>query len=158
MGEQLDDAPPGAVGDRAEGVITYCGARHAASVKLLSLPVSDQEAAKRFYVEQVGMELLADDRWGDDQRWVRVGFPGEQTNLSSASRLPSSVTGPPTSEPLRAQGLAEDGAAQRCGRAGVGPSLPGSSGRGGGGAERRFRPAAVTRCLRPAPWEGDPLN
>ena len=51
-------------------------------IKLVSVPVSDQEAAKKFYVEQFGMQLLADDRWGDDQRWVQVGLPGTQTSLT----------------------------------------------------------------------------
>jgi len=51
-------------------------------IKVVSVPVSDQEVAKRFYVEQVGMELVADSRWGDDQRWIQVGTPGGQASLT----------------------------------------------------------------------------
>ena len=51
-------------------------------VKVVSVPVSDQETAKRFYVEQVGMELLADSQWGDDQRWVQVGRAGAEASLT----------------------------------------------------------------------------
>lgn len=51
-------------------------------VKVLSVPVSDQEAAKNFYVDQVGMEVLGDNSWGDDQRWVQVGWPDAQTSLT----------------------------------------------------------------------------
>ncbi|HXW33071.1 MAG TPA: VOC family protein [Acidimicrobiales bacterium] len=51
-------------------------------VKLLSIPVSDQESAKGFYVDKVGMTVLVDNTWGDDQRWVQVGWPGAQTSLT----------------------------------------------------------------------------
>ena len=54
----------------------------AVHVKVVSVPVSDQEAAKRFYVEQVGMELLVDSRWGDDQRWVQVGKASAEASLA----------------------------------------------------------------------------
>ena len=51
-------------------------------LKLVSVPVSDQEAAKRFYVDQVGMSLLADSSWGDEQRWVQVGWPGVDASFT----------------------------------------------------------------------------
>jgi catechol 2,3-dioxygenase-like lactoylglutathione lyase family enzyme len=40
---------------------------------VVSVPVSDQERAKEFYVEKVGFRLLADARFGAEQRWVQVG-------------------------------------------------------------------------------------
>jgi catechol 2,3-dioxygenase-like lactoylglutathione lyase family enzyme len=43
-------------------------------VSVVSVPVSDQEQAKRFYVERLGLELVRDDesvpgiRWGSRSR------------------------------------------------------------------------------------------
>jgi catechol 2,3-dioxygenase-like lactoylglutathione lyase family enzyme len=44
--------------------------------------VSDQTAAKHFYTEQLGMELLAESEFGDELRWIQVGPRGAQTSLT----------------------------------------------------------------------------
>lgn len=41
-------------------------------VVVVSVPVSDQERAKRFYVNQVGFELLKDDTSVPGMRWMLV--------------------------------------------------------------------------------------
>ena len=41
-------------------------------IQLFSLPVTDQDRAKAFYVDTLGFELIADTAMGPDQRWVRV--------------------------------------------------------------------------------------
>jgi catechol 2,3-dioxygenase-like lactoylglutathione lyase family enzyme len=51
-------------------------------VRVVSVPVSDQERAKAFYVETLGFELLADSPMGPEQRWVQVGPKGGQTSLT----------------------------------------------------------------------------
>ena len=51
-------------------------------ITVVSVPVSDQEAAKRFYTQQVGFELLAETRFGDGLRWVQVGPTGAQASLT----------------------------------------------------------------------------
>jgi predicted enzyme related to lactoylglutathione lyase len=55
------------------------GLRH---ISIISVPVSDQDRAKSFYVETLGFELLADAPWGEGMRWVQVGLPGAQTSLT----------------------------------------------------------------------------
>jgi predicted enzyme related to lactoylglutathione lyase len=51
-------------------------------VSVVSVPVSDQDRAKRFYLDQLGLSLVAESTFGDDLRWVQVGIPGAQTSLT----------------------------------------------------------------------------
>lgn len=51
-------------------------------ISVVSVPVTDQERARRFYVEQVGLEVVADANFGDSMRWVQLGLPGAQTTLT----------------------------------------------------------------------------
>src|SRR5258708_15029465 len=51
-------------------------------VRLLSLPVSDQDRAKDFYVNTLGFELIADNPMGPGQRWVQVRPKGAATSLT----------------------------------------------------------------------------
>jgi catechol 2,3-dioxygenase-like lactoylglutathione lyase family enzyme len=45
-------------------------------INIVSVPVSDQDRAKDFYVGQLGFELRADNPMGEGQRWLQVGPPG----------------------------------------------------------------------------------
>jgi catechol 2,3-dioxygenase-like lactoylglutathione lyase family enzyme len=49
---------------------------------VVSVPVSDQERAKRFYVDQLGFELLRDDSSVPGMRWLQVCPPGSTTALT----------------------------------------------------------------------------
>lgn len=51
-------------------------------IQLFSLPVSDQDRARAFYVDTLGFELVADTAMGPDQRWVQVRPPGSQTSIT----------------------------------------------------------------------------
>jgi catechol 2,3-dioxygenase-like lactoylglutathione lyase family enzyme len=44
------------------------------SVKTVTVFVSDQDAARDFYVEALGLEVKADQTFGDN-RWLEVGAP-----------------------------------------------------------------------------------
>jgi catechol 2,3-dioxygenase-like lactoylglutathione lyase family enzyme len=52
------------------------------NVQVLSVPVSDQDRARDFYVETLGFELLADTQMDPDTRWVMVKPRGGQTALT----------------------------------------------------------------------------
>ncbi len=64
-----------------------------AQVMTVSVPVSDQEQAKDFYVETLGFELLVDNSWREGMRWIEVAPEGSATSLMlvswSDSLLPS---------------------------------------------------------------------
>ena len=51
-------------------------------VTLLSVPVSDQDVAKAFYVDVLGLELVRDDPMGPEMRWVQVRPRGAATSLA----------------------------------------------------------------------------
>ena len=51
-------------------------------VSVVSVPVSDQEAAKAFYVDDLGFELVRDDASVPGLRWVEVRPAGDGTSLT----------------------------------------------------------------------------
>ena len=60
-------------------------------VQLLSVPVSDQDRARDFYVDVLGLELLADTEMGPDMRWVMVSPPGAPNGTHSRDMVPHHV-------------------------------------------------------------------
>jgi catechol 2,3-dioxygenase-like lactoylglutathione lyase family enzyme len=62
-------------------------------VESVSVPVSDQEQAKEFYVDALGFELLVDHTWREGMRWSEVAPHNSATSLKlvtwSACMLPS---------------------------------------------------------------------
>jgi catechol 2,3-dioxygenase-like lactoylglutathione lyase family enzyme len=60
---------------------------------IVSVPVSDQDRARDFYVDTLGFELIADSPMGPDQRWVQVGPKGSQTSLTLVTWFESMPAG-----------------------------------------------------------------
>src|ERR1041385_3117272 len=50
-------------------------------VKFVSVPVTDQERALKFYTEVLGFRLLTDQPFNDQQRWIELGVPGAETRI-----------------------------------------------------------------------------
>jgi catechol 2,3-dioxygenase-like lactoylglutathione lyase family enzyme len=65
------------------------------NVSLFSLYVTDQDAAKRFYVDTLGFEERADIRMGEGFRWVTISHPS-QPELEITLMVP----GPPLDEAM----------------------------------------------------------
>jgi catechol 2,3-dioxygenase-like lactoylglutathione lyase family enzyme len=51
-------------------------------ISVLSLPVTDQDRARDFYVDVLGLRLLRDDPMGPGMRWVQVAPPGAATSIT----------------------------------------------------------------------------
>lgn len=51
-------------------------------VTVVSVPVSDQQAAKAFYVNSLGFEVITEAKFGDDLQWIQVGPAGGQASLT----------------------------------------------------------------------------
>ena len=51
-------------------------------VAVISVPVSDQDRARRFYVDQLGFDLIRDDDSIPGMRWVQVRPKGSPTSLT----------------------------------------------------------------------------
>jgi catechol 2,3-dioxygenase-like lactoylglutathione lyase family enzyme len=66
-------------------------------VTVVSVPVSDQERAKAFYVDTLGLELVRDDDSVPGIRWIQVAPKAGTTSLSLVtwfeSMLPGSLQG-----------------------------------------------------------------
>ncbi len=65
------------------------------NVSLVSVYVTDQDEAKRFYTDVLGFEEKTDVRLGDGFRWVTVGHPS-QPELEVTLMIP----GPPLDEDM----------------------------------------------------------
>lgn len=64
-------------------------------VKLIGIFVTDQQRALNFYRDKLGFEVLTDEPYTQDARWIEVAPPGGQTRLSlgRASRPEDRVGG-----------------------------------------------------------------
>jgi catechol 2,3-dioxygenase-like lactoylglutathione lyase family enzyme len=64
--------------------LTQSGRTRIADVGGVTVPVSDQERAVRFYVDRLGFEVRRDVPMGDGGRWVQVAAPGGRVPLALA--------------------------------------------------------------------------
>jgi catechol 2,3-dioxygenase-like lactoylglutathione lyase family enzyme len=62
-------------------------------VDVLSLPVSDQERARDFYVGTLGFKLLRENGMGPDSRWIQVVPTGGQTSITLVTWFDSMPAG-----------------------------------------------------------------
>ncbi|MDQ1513161.1 MAG: hypothetical protein QOC59_1003 [Microbacteriaceae bacterium] len=63
------------------------------NVLLFSVPVSDQDRAREFYVDVLGFELANDQVMGPEMRWVQVRPRGAQTSITLVNWFPSMPAG-----------------------------------------------------------------
>jgi catechol 2,3-dioxygenase-like lactoylglutathione lyase family enzyme len=62
-------------------------------VQVFSIPVSDQDRSRDFYVEILGFELVSDVEMGPGMRWVQVRPRGGATSLTLVTWFPSMPAG-----------------------------------------------------------------
>ena len=67
--------------DRAGDVCLYA-AMTIAKVQVVSVPVSDQDRAKEFYVNVLGFDVLQDMSMGPEMRWLQVAPKGSEDSLA----------------------------------------------------------------------------
>jgi catechol 2,3-dioxygenase-like lactoylglutathione lyase family enzyme len=65
------------------------------NISLVTLYVSDQDAARAFYVDHLGFEAKVDVQLGEGFRWVTIGHPS-QPNLEVTLMIP----GPPLDDQM----------------------------------------------------------
>jgi catechol 2,3-dioxygenase-like lactoylglutathione lyase family enzyme len=67
-------------------------------LEVITIPVSDVDRAKSFYVDQVGFEAEHDHQLGDEVRFVQLTPPGSACSIAIGSGItrmePGSVEGP----------------------------------------------------------------
>jgi catechol 2,3-dioxygenase-like lactoylglutathione lyase family enzyme len=52
------------------------------NLEVVSVPVSDQDRAKRFYADQLGFAVVMDGEFGEGMRWVMLEPPGARTRIT----------------------------------------------------------------------------
>ncbi len=52
------------------------------NLEVVSVPVSDQDRAKEFYVGKLGFSAQVDSSFGDAMRWVMLRPPGSATSIT----------------------------------------------------------------------------
>ena len=62
-------------------------------VQLFSLPVSDQDRSRDFYVDVLGFELMSDVQMGPAMRWLQVAPPGSATSITLVTWFPTMPAG-----------------------------------------------------------------
>jgi catechol 2,3-dioxygenase-like lactoylglutathione lyase family enzyme len=77
-------------------------------VRMLSVPVSDQDRAYDFYVGALGMEVLDDTPMGPDMRWLRVAPRGSETSITLVTWFPTMPAGSLKGMVLVTDSLEED--------------------------------------------------
>lgn len=51
------------------------------AIKFVSIPVKDQDRALEFYTKKLGLRVLTDSPFDDQQRWIELGIPRAETKL-----------------------------------------------------------------------------
>lgn len=62
-------------------------------VSVVSIPVSDQDRATKFYTEVLGFQPLADVRMNADMRWVQLSAPDGGATFTLVTWFPSMPAG-----------------------------------------------------------------
>lgn len=91
------------------------------AVQLYSLPVSDQDLARAFYVDVLGFELVADTEMGPGMRWVQVRPPAGATSITLVTWFDSMAPGSSKGTVLESDDLDGDVVRLR----GLGVAIPG---------------------------------
>jgi catechol 2,3-dioxygenase-like lactoylglutathione lyase family enzyme len=62
-------------------------------LEVVTIPVSDQERAKNFYVDQIGFEVDIDHRINDEVRMIQLTAPGSDCSihLGGSDMAPGSI-------------------------------------------------------------------
>src|SRR2546428_245491 len=97
-------------------------------IQVVSVPVSDQDRAKAFYLENLGFEEVSDAPYGEGRRWVEVRPTGSPTSPKLVPSVPSMPPGSPPTCPGRPP--RGGGPRAGCGRAATSCATSGTSAAG----------------------------
>src|ERR1700743_2632936 len=60
-------------------------------IELISIPVTDQERAKEFYLK-LGLEIIVESKF-QDMKWIQLGFPGQDASITLVNWFPNMPAG-----------------------------------------------------------------
>ncbi|MEQ8415470.1 MAG: VOC family protein [Imperialibacter sp.] len=61
-------------------------------IDVLSVPVSDQQRAKEFYLK-MGLHIVVEAPFQGDQLWIQMGFPKGETSITLVTWFPKMPAG-----------------------------------------------------------------
>jgi catechol 2,3-dioxygenase-like lactoylglutathione lyase family enzyme len=93
------------------------------TIDTISLPVSDPNRSKAFYMEQLGFELVMDHPFGHGLRWVMLRPPGGGAAVTLVTWFETMPPGSLKGTVLRVDDI-ESAVADLCSRGAVGPEQP----------------------------------
>ena len=98
-------------------------------ISIMSVPVSDQQAAKDFYMNVLGFTLIRDNPMGQNARWIQLSpLPGE-ASITLVNWFPSMPAGSMTGMVLEVDNLDESIAELSARGVATGPIQPAAWGR-----------------------------
>lgn len=62
------------------------------SVEIISVPVSDPQRSKEFYLK-IGLNLIIEAPMGPDQTWIQLGFPDGGASITLVNWFPKMTPG-----------------------------------------------------------------
>jgi catechol 2,3-dioxygenase-like lactoylglutathione lyase family enzyme len=62
------------------------------SIEIISIPVTDQQKSKEFYVK-LGFQVIAEAPFGGGQQWIQLGFPGQDASITLVTWFPNMPAG-----------------------------------------------------------------
>jgi predicted enzyme related to lactoylglutathione lyase len=62
------------------------------AIEVISIPVSDQQIAKEFYLK-IGFEIITEADMGNGAKWVQLGLPGQYTTITLVNWFPQMTPG-----------------------------------------------------------------
>jgi catechol 2,3-dioxygenase-like lactoylglutathione lyase family enzyme len=63
------------------------------TLDVVSVPVSDQNRSRDFYLDTLGFRMVAEEPMGPDQRWVQLAPPGGGTTITLVTWFPTMPAG-----------------------------------------------------------------
>ena len=51
------------------------------AIKFANIPVTDQDRALEFYTKKLGLRVISDSPFDNQQRWIELGIPRAETKL-----------------------------------------------------------------------------
>jgi predicted enzyme related to lactoylglutathione lyase len=51
------------------------------AIKFANIPVTDQDRALEFYTKKLGLRVITDSPFNNQQRWIELGIPRAETKL-----------------------------------------------------------------------------
>lgn len=78
------------------------------AIEVISVPVTDQEKAKEFYTGKMGFSVIVEAPFGNNQKWVQLGMPGNEVSITLVNWFPKMPAGSMQGLVVKTENIAAD--------------------------------------------------